>query len=95
MRVVWDHGQVTVREVYEELRERRRIAYTTVMTTFRSLVRKGLVAEDTAQRAHTYTALASDTDVAIVMVDMILDTLLNGDARPLLEHLEERARQAG
>ena len=37
MKVVWDLGSCTVREVYETLRTRRQIAYTTVMTTMRIL----------------------------------------------------------
>lgn len=91
MRVVWDRGQVTVRDVYEELRQKRRTAYTTVMTTFRSLVRKGLVSEDRSERAHTYDALVSDVDVSVAMLDVMLDTLMNGDAKPLLDHLQRRA----
>lgn len=91
MRVVWDGGQVTVRDVYEELRRKRRTAYTTVMTTIRNLVRKGLVVEDRSQRAHSYVACVSDTDVAIAMLDVIVDTLLNGDIEPLLDHLQRRA----
>jgi predicted transcriptional regulator len=92
LRIVWDRGQVTVRDVYEELRQRRRTAYTTVLTTFRSLVRKGLVSEDRGQRAHRYSALVSDRDVSIALLDMIVDTLLNGDATPLLDNLQLRAQ---
>src|SRR5665648_1262022 len=37
LRVVWDNGDVTVRDVYERLRDNRRIAYTTVMSVLRNL----------------------------------------------------------
>jgi predicted transcriptional regulator len=43
LRIVWDQGQVAVRDVYEELRLRRRIAYTTVMSVLRNLAAKGLL----------------------------------------------------
>ena len=46
LRVVWDKGEVTVRDVYEELRENRRIAYTTVMSVLRNLAAKGLLEQD-------------------------------------------------
>lgn len=91
MRVVWDRGRVTVRDVYEELRTKRRTAYTTVMTTFRSLVRKGLVSQDRSQRAHSYVALVSDAEVSIAMLDTIVDTLMSGEVEPLLDHLQRRA----
>ena len=41
MKIVWDRGRVTVRDVYEMLRERRQVAYTTVMTTMGSWTRRG------------------------------------------------------
>lgn len=41
--VVWQHDSVTVREVYETLRKRRQIAYTTVMTVMNNLVKKHLL----------------------------------------------------
>ena len=40
MKVVWAKENATVREVYETLRERRRIAYTTVMTMMKILEEK-------------------------------------------------------
>ena len=46
LRVVWDKGEVTVRDVYEDLRENRRIAYTTVMSVLRNLAAKGLLEQD-------------------------------------------------
>ena len=42
MHMVWDHdGPVTVRELFDELRQERSIAYTTVMSTMDNLHRKG------------------------------------------------------
>ena len=37
MKVVWQRDQATVRDVYETLRERRQVAYTTVMTMMKIL----------------------------------------------------------
>ena len=42
MKIIWRHdGPVTVRDVYEELRGRRPVAYTTVMTSMKTLEQKG------------------------------------------------------
>jgi predicted transcriptional regulator len=45
LETVWDSGEepVTVREVYEELRRKTKIAYTTVMSTMDRLYDKGLL----------------------------------------------------
>ena len=54
MKVVWECENATVRDVYETLRERRQIAYTTVMTMMRILERKGHLKVSRADRAFLY-----------------------------------------
>lgn len=95
MRIVWDLGRVTVRDVYEALLVRRRTAYTTVMTTLGNLARKGLLDQDRSGRAYVYYEAVSDVDVATAILDVVVDDLMGGEVRPLVEHLERRAAQAG
>ena len=58
--MVWDHGSpVTVRELFDELRHERPIAYTTVMSTMDNLHRKGWLAREKDGKAYRYTATAS------------------------------------
>ncbi|HYK71131.1 MAG TPA: BlaI/MecI/CopY family transcriptional regulator [Streptosporangiaceae bacterium] len=60
MRRLWDHdGPVTVREVFEELRQDRAIAYTTVMSTMDNLHRKGWLSRVKDGKAYRYSAVAS------------------------------------
>ena len=40
MKIVWERDQSTVRDVYEALLERRKVAYTTVMTMMKILEQK-------------------------------------------------------
>ena len=54
MHVVWKLGQATVRDVYEELLRRRKVAYTSVMTMMKILEQKGRLSNDRAERAHVY-----------------------------------------
>ena len=46
MKVIWRMGSATVRDVYEELRAERTIAYTTVMTMMRILEDQGISHEE-------------------------------------------------
>jgi predicted transcriptional regulator len=60
MHRVWDHdGPVTVRELFDELRGERSIAYTTVMSTMDNLHRKGWLERERDGKAYRYTAVAS------------------------------------
>jgi BlaI family transcriptional regulator, penicillinase repressor len=51
MRIVWARDSATVRDVYEALLERRKIAYTSVMTTMKILESKGYLKEHRQDRA--------------------------------------------
>ncbi len=41
MQLIWQRGEVTVREVWQGLHPERTLAYTTVMTVMRRLEQKG------------------------------------------------------
>lgn len=76
--VVWEQGQTTVRRVYETLRERRQIAYTTVMTVMNNLVKKHLLTQDRSSIAYSYDAAIPGRDVARTVLDSVVDRLLGG-----------------
>ena len=85
MHMVWDHdGPVTVRELFEALRQERAIAYTTVMSTMDNLHRKGWLARDKDGKAYRYTATASREEYsARLMREALAD---GGDTEAVLSH---------
>lgn len=57
---MWSHARpATVREVLEELKKDRTIAYTTVMTVMDNLHKKGWLRRKRVGRAYVYEAVAS------------------------------------
>lgn len=89
LRVVWDKGDVTVRDVYEELRLRRRIAYTTVMSVLRNLSAKGLLLQDTSKPAYVYRAAVRDEEVARGILQAVVEKIMGGRTEPLITYLSE------
>lgn len=81
----------TVRQVHAALRERRELAYTTVMTVLQRLAKKNLVSQQRGDRAHRYSPVHSrDELVAGLMVDA-LDQAQESDSRAAaLVHFVER-----
>jgi predicted transcriptional regulator len=92
MKIVWQKGQASVRDVYETLLERRKIAYTTVMTMMRVLQRKGYLKARRDARAYIYRPAHAERQVLRSMVREFVDRVFNGSARPLLVHLVEDRR---
>jgi BlaI family penicillinase repressor len=89
MKVVWDRETVTVRDVYEELLEKRKVAYTTVMTMMNILEQKGHLVKTQEDRAYLYRSSKPRHQVIRGMVREFVNRVFNGSAEPLLLHLVE------
>ena len=87
LRVVWDHGEVTVRDVYEALRERRRIAYTTVMAVMGNLAKKGLLTCDKTGVTYLYRAAIPADQVAGEALASLVTILYRGRTGAAAAHL--------
>jgi predicted transcriptional regulator len=87
MKVVWRLDKATVRDVYETLREKRSIAYTTVMTMMKILEEKGYLKKALVDRAHVYTPIKPRQQVVGAMVKDFIDRVFDGASDALLVHL--------
>ncbi|HLI35166.1 MAG TPA: BlaI/MecI/CopY family transcriptional regulator [Terriglobia bacterium] len=92
MKIVWGRGQVTVRDVYEDILRRRKVAYTTVMTMMKILEGKGYLKKRAAERAYVYQAARSKSLVIKTMVRDFVNRVFNGSAEPLLVQLVKDRR---
>jgi len=87
MKVVWELQTATVRDVYEALLRRRKIAYTTVMTMMNILEEKGYLKKRAEDKAHVYRPAQPKAKVIRAMVQEFVERVFNGSAEPLLVHL--------
>ena len=92
MKVVWQRDSATVRDVYEELLKRRKIAYTTVMTMMGILEQKGRLRKTLADRAYVYSPAQPRGEVVAKMVHDFVKRVFDGSAKPLLVHLVENRK---
>jgi BlaI family transcriptional regulator, penicillinase repressor len=87
LKVIWERGEATVREVFQDLLKQRKIAYTTVLTMMGILERKGHLTKRPGARAYVYTPAVPQDEMVKNMVDEFVDRVFNGSAQPLLVHL--------
>ena len=92
MKVVWTLESATVRDIYEQLRERRDVAYTTVLTMMKILEQKGYVRKTRADRAFVYRAARPRQQVLGGMVREFIDRVFDGASRPMLLHLVKETK---
>jgi predicted transcriptional regulator len=89
MKIVWERESSTVRDVYETLLERRKVAYTTVMTMMKILEQKKYLKRTQADRAYVYRPAQPKRQVVGAMVRDFINRVFNGATEPLLVHLVE------
>jgi BlaI family penicillinase repressor len=92
MKVVWRLEKATVRDVYQALREKRRVAYTTVMTMMKILEEKGYLTKTRIERAYVYRPARPRQQVVGAMVRDFVDRVFDGAASSLLLHLAKDRR---
>ncbi len=92
MDALWELGSGSIREIHENLPEKKRPAYTTVQTIIRRLEEKGAV-KQTRQigNAHIFEPAFTRDAARGRLIDDLLD-LFGGSARPLMAHLAEAGK---
>ena len=89
MKIVWERESATVRDVYETLLARRKVAYTTVMTMMKILEQKKYLKRTQLDRAYVYRPTQPKRLVVGAMVRDFINRVFNGATEPLLVHLVE------
>ena len=88
LKVLWDRGHATVREVLETLREAgRQWSYATVATLLDRLETKGVITSDRAELAFVYRPVISSQEVRQKRVGNLVDKLYQGEPGLLVLHL--------
>ncbi|TWU12233.1 Transcriptional regulator BlaI [Symmachiella macrocystis] len=84
LRVLWDRGPSTVRDVLDELSRTRDIGYTTVLKLMQIMTDKSLVARDESNRSHVYRACHKQGQTQRQLVADLLQRAFGGAADKLV-----------
>jgi BlaI family penicillinase repressor len=84
LRVLWQRGPSTVREVWEQAGHTQQTGYTTVLKTLQIMLTKGLVQRDETDRSHVYRAALAQEATQRQLVGHLLDRVFAGSARKLV-----------
>jgi predicted transcriptional regulator len=84
LRVLWDRGPSTVRQVFSVLAAEKDLGYTTVLKMLQIMNEKGLVQRDVTDRVHTFSTTQSQTQTQRNMLDDLLDKAFGGSSTSLV-----------
>lgn len=86
LRVLWERGSATVRDLYDSVNQQRPVGYTSVLKILQIMTEKGLVQRVEAGRAHIYHATASQEATQSQMLRDLSARLFAGSAAQLAMH---------
>lgn len=84
LRVLWERGASTVRDVHEALSASHASGYTTVLKLLQIMTDKGLVVRDESQRAHVYAARLSERRTQRQLLGDLVDRAFGGSSAKLV-----------
>ena len=85
LRVLWERGPLTVREIHEGLEENP-TGYTTTLKILQKMTDKGLVRRDESNRSHVYQPVAKAGDTQRQLVREFVQRAFGGSPAQLLMH---------
>ena len=83
LRVLWERGPSTVRQVHEALAIRE-TGYTTTLKLMQIMADKGLVTRNETARTHVYSAMAGQEQTQRQLVQDLVDRAFGGSAAQLV-----------
>ena len=84
LRVLWQLGPSTVRQVHEVMSRERPTAYTTALKLLQITTEKGLVRRDETDRTHVYHARLSEEQTQRQLIRDLLDRAFGGSSSKLV-----------
>lgn len=84
LRILWERGPSTVRQVHEAMADTRDTGYTTTLKLMQIMADKGLVRRNESARTHVYTAMAGEQQTQQQLVRDLMDRAFGGSAAALV-----------
>jgi predicted transcriptional regulator len=84
LRVLWDRGPATVREVLDVITKSRDAGYTTVLKLLQIMADKGLVSRDESERSHVYQARYAEEQTQRQLLNDLLSRAFGGSTEKLV-----------
>lgn len=84
LKILWENGDCTVRQVHEILASNKEVGYTTTLKLMQIMHAKGLLERDERSKTHIYKALVSRDKAEKQMLSKIITDVFDGSAARLV-----------
>ncbi|MEI8282402.1 MAG: BlaI/MecI/CopY family transcriptional regulator [Armatimonadota bacterium] len=89
MRVLWQHGEATARQITDEINKHETTAHSTIQTLLRKLEVKKAVAYEERERTFIFRPLVSESEVTQSATKDLISRVFHGSLSGLVAHVLE------
>jgi len=87
LNVIWEMGRATSREIFEKMRERKRLGQSTVLTVLRRLSDRGILRREAGGDVYVYSPVMEREELGGRMIDDVVNRIYGGAVEPVISHL--------
>ncbi len=91
--LLWKQGDLTVRQIREQLLPRKRLAYTTVLTIVNVLVRKGWLTRQRVGKADRYSPVLDERQGKLFVLQALADRMFDGSLGDVVDFIHSTKGQ--
>jgi BlaI family penicillinase repressor len=90
--VVWELGEASVHQVRKKIGQKKKLAYTTVLTTMQKLEKAGWLRHRTEGKTYIYSPTRTREQASANSVRKFMERMFNGNALLMFQHLMRESR---
>ncbi len=87
LKVLWEQGPAGLGQIHGQIHRCRQVALTTIATTLKTMLAKGLVARSDGPRGYVWSAVVSRESTTTGLLGKLVQHVFDGSARRLVAHL--------
>jgi BlaI family transcriptional regulator, penicillinase repressor len=84
LKVLWQMGRATVKQVNEEINKTKETGYTTTLKIMQIMFEKGLVSRNAEGKQHIFEAIVGEEDTQKSLLNRFIDSTFQGNAMSLV-----------
>ncbi|MCF8324168.1 MAG: BlaI/MecI/CopY family transcriptional regulator [Leadbetterella sp.] len=84
LKVLWQMGSATVKQVNEEINKTKETGYTTTLKIMQIMFEKGLVSKNADGKQHIFEAKIGEEDTQKSLLNRFIDSTFQGNAMSLV-----------
>ena len=93
--ILWEGEPLTVKEIHQQLQEKKDIGYTTALKIMQNMTSKGLLKRELSGKSHLYSSVYKKEDTQRTLLDRFVDSAFGGSASSLVMQLLGNAKTTG